>query len=1005
MEEIGDLKRRIRIFVGLVLAAMVAISTWSIVVEYRHIIATAERQTAGYAQALSEHAESSFAEADRVARDVVYNVGLLGGVERLGRRQLFDLLHRQGGGSPQIGTLFMVDQHGLMFINSQEPSRQIRVADREYFRYYLNNPGTDLYLSKPVMSRLVHRWRFNLIRPLDPPDRQFAGFLAVAFEVNYFKRFFSASSLGPRGRVMLIRDDGAPLVFEPEVAGIYQKDFRDSRLFRTWLPKAPSGTFSVDSSVVDRGPRIISYKRLSRFPVVAVVSLNRDDVLAPWAHKSLLQAAVTVALCIVILFLTRLMFRHLDRLETARSSFREQQELVRVKAAQIDAANDAILQCDLAGRLVHFNQALCKITGFPAAKLAAMNLHDLAPPEARNQLCLALQRVESLGEATFESAYLTRDGSVVPMEVHAHRMESDGTPYILSIARDVHERKQAERREQGRLAILEEMATGAALDGLLQHIVNFAEQQSHGAICSVLLADETGSRLRHGAAPNLPEAYNRAVDGLPIREGMGSCGTAAHLKQRVIVEDIESHPYWKGFKPACEAGLRACWSTPILLSDGELLGTFAVYYREPRAPSEEEIALIESAAHLASIAIGRVREEERRKLLEDQLRHVQKIEAIGQLTGGIAHDFNNLLTPVLVYADMIKSDSPAESTARMMAERILKAAQKARELTQKLLSFGRRQILKMQLLDLNEVIRSFHDILRSTIRENIAIRLVLATGGVAVLADRGQVEQILLNLAVNAQDAISGNGAITIETGHVLLDDEYVRLHPGMRPGPHVMLSFVDDGCGMDDRTLQHIFEPFFTTKQVGHGTGLGLATVYGVVKQHNGYIAVTSRVDSGTTFTIYLPANDAVAPAAGGESANADPLAGVMRNKTILVVEDNEMVREMAVELLAATGCRVLVAATPGEACELAQDRRQVIDLLVTDVVMPEMDGHELYDRLAGERPGLPVLFISGYTNDVVVHNGTLEEGVNFLQKPFTREQFIGEVGRMLLEAPLATG
>lgn len=1001
MDEIRYLKRRIRIFVGIVLAAVMAISAWSIVAEHRHIIAAAERQTAGYAQALSEHAESSFAEADRVARDVVHTVALMGGVERVGRRQLFELLRRQGDDAPQIGSLFLVDSRGRMVVNTVEfSSRQIPVADREYFRHYLDDPGADLYLSKPVMSRLVNRWRFNLIRPLNPPHARFAGLLAVAFEVRYFKRFFSASSLGPHGRVMLIRDDGAPLVFEPEIDKIYQADFRNSQLFRTWLPKAPEGTFSVETSVIDRGPRIVSYKRLSRFPVVAVVSLNRDDVLAPWTRKSLLQAAVTLVLCIVILYLTRLLFRHLDRLQLARSGFRAQQEQVRVKAAQIDAANDAIVQCDLAGRLVHFNQALSKITHFPADELAGMSLYELAPPESAAQLGFVMQRVAAQGEATFESAYRTRDGGIVPVEVHAHRMESDGATFILSIARDVHERKLAERREQTRLAILEEMATGATLPELLLHIVNFVEQQSPGAICSVLLADETG-RLRHGAAPNLPDEYNRAVDGLRIGEGIGSCGTAAHRKQRVIVAEIEGHPFWKGFAPAREAGLRACWSQPILSSAGELFGTFAVYYREPRSPAEDELALIESAAHLASIAIGRVRGEEHRKLLEEQLRHVQKIEAIGQLTGGIAHDFNNLLTPILVYADMIMNDAPAGSASRLMSDRILKAARKARDLTQKLLSFGRRQILKMQPLDLNEVIRSFHDILRSTIRESITIRMDLTPDGAAVLADRGQLEQILLNLAVNAQDAIGGNGVLTIETGHVLLDDEYARLHPGMRPGAHIMLAVTDDGCGMDNGTLQHIFEPFFTTKQVGHGTGLGLATVYGAVKQHNGYIAVASKVGTGTTFTIYLPASSAAAEAAREEARNDDPLAGVMRNRTVLVVEDNEMVREMAVELLAATGFRVLVAATPAEACELVQARRPVIDLLVTDVVMPEMNGHELYDRLAAEQPGLPVLFISGYTNEVVVHNGTLEEGVNFLQKPFTREQFVGEVVRMLQETP----
>lgn len=997
---IEHLKRRIRIFVDIALVVFIAISAWSISAEYRNIIAAAERQTAGYAQALSEHAESAFAEADRVVKDVIHHVRVNGGIDRIGRRGLFDLLRRQGGDAPQIGTMFMAGKDGIMFVNSLEyPSKQIDVADREYFKHYLTNPGADLYVSKPVMSRLVNRWRFNLIRPLNQPNAEFTGLMAVAFEVEYFKRFFSAASLGPRGRVMLIRTDGAPLVYEPYIESVYQADLRNSQLFRKWLPSFAAGTYHVDQGMVDNTPRIVSYKRLTRFPVVALVSLHRGDVLEPWTRKAVLQGTVTLGFCLVIILLTRLMFRKLDRLETVQTGLRRQQELVRIKAAQIDAANDAILQIDFDGRLVHFNQALCRMTGYNPEELAGVRLHDIEPPEFAPPTGASIRRIREHGEATFESAYLAKDGSVVPVEVHAHRMESDGRPFILSIARDVRERKRTDLREQARLMILEEMATGAALKELLTHIVNFVEQQSPGAVCSVLLADEGGRQLRHGSAPNLPDAYNQAVDGLHIAQGMGSCGTAAYLRQRVIVADIDGHPYWKGFRPAREVGLRACWSQPILSSDGEVHGTFAIYYREPRSPDEGEIGLIESAAHLASIAIGRVREEERRKQLEDQLRHIQKIEAIGQLAGGVAHDFNNLLTPILVYADLIKLHLPEDAPQVRKAEGILKAAHKARELTQKLLSFGRRQMLDIRPLDLNEVVGAFHDILRCTIRENIAIQMSLAHGGTAVMADRGQIEQILLNLAINAQDAIEGNGIISIESGHVLLDDEYARLHPGMRPGPHILLAVADTGCGMDDKTLSHIFEPFFTTKHVGHGTGLGLATVYGAVKQHEGHIAVSSRVGAGTTFTIYLPASPQPATATpvqelsdgGGESARK------MDSKTILVVEDNEMVRDMAVELLELSGYRVLVAETPYKAYEMAQAHPAVIDLLVTDVVMPGMNGQELYERLLEMRPLLPALFMSGYTSDLVVHDGMLEEGINFLQKPFASEQFIRKVGEAL--------
>jgi len=736
--------------------------------------------------------------------------------------------------------------------------------------------------------------------------------------------------------------------------------------------------------------------------LAAVMGLSVWHMLAKRTAMSAVGLAcgfsLVIALCVAILLMTRLLFRHLEHLQATQHLLREQQELVRLKAVQIDAANDAIMLLDMEGRLVQFNNALCQMTGYSAEELRGRRLHDIKPPEYAAQIETNARILLERGEATLESAYRTREGATLPIEVHARTMESDGRRLILSIARDISERKRSEQREQTRLQILEKLATGSSLPDLLSLIVTFVEQQQTGALCSVLLVDEEGGKLRHGAAPSLPDAYNQAVDGLRIGKGMGSCGTAAYTGQRVIVEEIEGHPFWKGFTPAREAGLHACWSEPVLASDGELLGTFAMYHRTPRSPDEAEIQLIESAAHLASIAIERFKAEERRSRLEEQLHHAQKIEAIGQLAGGIAHDFNNLLTPILVYADMIQRKLPDNDPLAGKVQGIFSAACKARDLTRQLLSFGRKQMLNMQTLDLNEIVGTFQDILRWTIRENIDITARLAPGGVAIRADRGQMEQILLNLAVNAQDAIQGNGTIVMETGHVVLDNEYARLHPGVRPGAYAVLAFGDSGCGMDDATLGRIFEPFFTTKEVGHGTGLGLATVYGIIKQHEGYITVRSRIGEGTTFTVYLPLSQEPVADAAGDEAPRVLSAGAPLDRTILVVEDNDMLREMAVELLESSGYRVLVADRPSQARELALNADGPIDLLLTDVVMPEMTGHDLYECLVDRLPDLRVLYISGYTNEVFVRNGTLEEGINFLQKPFTTEQLLDRV-RMTFE------
>jgi two-component system, cell cycle sensor histidine kinase and response regulator CckA len=992
---LAPLKNRLKWFVATILAAIIAISAWSMLTERRDALATAERQAEGYAKALAEHSESALAEADRVALSVLSDIKTKGGSSRFEPRELYELLRHHAEGSPQIGALFLADRAGTMFTNTMQfPPKQIAIGDRDYFQHYLTTPGADLTIGKPVLSRLTNRWRFNLMRPLNLPHEPFNGLLAVAFEVEYFKRFFSPASLGPQGKVLLIRTDGAPLVNEPYADQAYEVNFQNSVLFKEKLPAAAFGTFH--GGLTGETDQIISYRRLSRFPLVAVIALQEKDVLATWMRKAMLQGGLTLGFCLVVLLLMTLLLRHLRQLQDAQSKIIRQQDELTVKAAQIDAANDAILQIDGTGRLVQFNQALCQMTGYSRQELAKMYLTDIESPSPSG-LPLANTLQTDIDQVTFETEYVVKSGQIMPVEVHARRMNTDGQELLLCIVRNVTLRKRVELREQTRLRILEEMATGKPLQDLLEHIVNYVEQESSGALCSILLADEAGARLHHGMAPSLPEEYNRSVDGVRIAKGMGSCGTAAFLRQRVLIEDIVDHPYWQGCKPAIDAGLRAAWSEPLLSAEGELLGTLAIYYREPRLPRQEEGALLESAAHLASLAIGRVRSEERRERLEEQLLHVQKIEAVGQLAGGIAHDFNNLLTPIVGYAEMIKLSLPEGDPIVKRAEGIISASLKARDLTRKLLSFGRKQMLCMDLLDLNEILQSFQDILRRTIRENIRIDERLCSDAAQVMGDRGQLEQIILNLAVNAQDAISGNGIITIETGYVTLDDEYARIHPGIRVGTYVLLAFTDNGCGMSEDVLQHIFEPFYTTKTLGHGTGLGLAMVYGIIKQHEGLVEVSSKEGQGTTFKIYLPAQ-------AGESfrvADTTPVMAAVQapeqQQTVLVVEDNGMVRDMAVELLTSAGYRVLSAESPLVALALAEHLAGAIHGLVSDVIMPEMDGLELYERLQVIFPGLPVLFMSGYTSDVAIHRGVLEEGVNVLLKPFTTEQFLLRVREIL--------
>ena len=382
---------------------------------------------------------------------------------------------------------------------------------------------------------------------------------------------------------------------------------------------------------------------------------------------------------------------------------------------------------------------------------------------------------------------------------------------------------------------------------------------------------------------------------------------------------------------------------------------------------------------------------ERRKL-EDQLRQAQKMEAVGQLAGGVAHDFNNLLTAILGYCNLMIDDIPKEDPLRQDLAEIKAAGERAAALTRQLLAFSRRQILQPQVVDVNALVRQMEKLLRRLISEDVELVTALAPDLPAIRVDPASIEQVLVNLAVNARDAMPKGGRLTIETATVELDAGYVATHPSVTPGWHVMLAVSDTGEGMDAATRARIFEPFFTTKEQGKGSGLGLATVYGIVKQSGGWIWVYSEPGHGTTFKVYFPR---VAEVAAPATTSAAPPASVRGSETILVVEDDETIRNLVLKVLKGNGYTVLVAANGDEAERVAGQHHGRIHLLITDVVLPGLSGPEVARRLVTTRTDTRVLYLSGYTNDAVLRRGVLEAGVAFLQKPFTP----GVLGRKIRE------
>ncbi len=382
--------------------------------------------------------------------------------------------------------------------------------------------------------------------------------------------------------------------------------------------------------------------------------------------------------------------------------------------------------------------------------------------------------------------------------------------------------------------------------------------------------------------------------------------------------------------------------------------------------------------------------------LEKQLIHAQKMEAIGRFTGGIAHDFNNMLSPILGYTEILLMGMPPGTKEHDYLIQIQKASQRARDLTRQLLAFSRRQVLEVKPIDLSKVLHDLKKILRRMVRENIGLEFFLESSLGTVKADISQIEQVIMNLVINAQDAMEDGGSLTIETANIVLDKAYAKMHPGVKPGSYVMLSFSDTGHGMDNETLKRVFEPFFTTKKKGKGTGLGLATVFGIIKQHGGSIWVYSEIGHGTTFKIYLPRiNEKIENEKNDDNFKRKG-HGI---ETILVVEDDEMVRTLACQMLTVNNYTAIEAKDAETSLELVKKHDGPIHLLLTDVIMPKINGKELYDRLKAIIPELKVLYMSGYTDNVIAKHGVLEQGINFIQKPFSLQGLLKKVRSVLDE------
>jgi signal transduction histidine kinase/integral membrane sensor domain MASE1/ActR/RegA family two-component response regulator len=618
----------------------------------------------------------------------------------------------------------------------------------------------------------------------------------------------------------------------------------------------------------------------------------------------------------------------------------------------------------------------------PVALIAALRFGPRGAITTAGLATLAVVLTGSL----YGGPFLFIEASVRHVSIQMFGLSLVSIPLVIGAL--IAEREGRVRRTEEQLElqarILELVARGRPVAEVLDTLVRGIETGLPGARCSVLLLE--GRRLRLGSAPSLPEAYNRAIDGVEIGPNVGCCGTAAHEGRNVVAEDIRTDPSWRLYREVAERhGLRSCWSVPIRTALGGVVGTFALYRSVPSRPDAEEFALVERAASLVGIALERERREE-------QLRRAQKMEAVGKLAGGVAHDFNNLLTGITGFAESLRATAGASSELAQDASEILRATERGAALTRQLLTFSRQQVLTTRVLDLGEVVHGFTGMLQRLIGEDVRLVHRRDSGSIAVRADRSQLEQVLMNLVLNARDAMPRGGTLTITTGAVELDPARAR-EQELEPGPHAELAVHDTGIGMSDEVRSRAFDPFFTTKELGKGTGIGLSTVYGIVKQLGGAVWIESSPGAGATVRIWLRRTR---EEPGVESAVLVHRR-TSRTATVLLAEDEPVVREFVQRTLERAGHQVLAAADGRAALELARAHAGSIDLVVTDVVMPSMGGPELVRLVQAERGDVAVLYLSGYPSERERSPESARGEVAFLQKPFSSARLLESVAVLI--------
>lgn len=980
------------------LAAWTAVLFWT---EYSTVRQDAERNAMNLASALGEHTTLTLRVVDQALAGLSREIqpdSLEGSPERDAVNARLAELQRE---LPQILALYLLSAEGRTLASSLGPAAHTsELGDRTRISAHRSDPGSELQIARPAMGRAgsSEERRIVYVSRGIYPEGELEAVVAAALSLDIFHALFTATDLGQHGVLTLFRDDGTLIARSPFQEDLLGADFSGSPLFSEHLPEADSGTY-VWRDPSDGESRIMAYRRVEDLPLVVQTGLGESDVFSAWRQRAYASgAALLLLFTVTAVFGARGVATEARRLKDAHARSRHLETLA-LASARLARAKDIDelfrLVVELAREVVPCHQAAVSLTEGPGFRQAANRV--------------------SLSEAyhAYRSFDEPRDGSGIyrlvcesnqPMRLRQEELEQHPAWRGFGPVADRHPPLRGwlavpligeEERNLGLIQLSDRKggeftADDEAIMVQLASLISVAVENIRAAE-----AQQAAQQAAEAVAAEKERILASLTDGFYVLDSDWRYLYMNEQAKRILkCEDLIGKRIWDVYPGLRETPMWSEYHRAV--RDGvavafQMFSKRLQVWLEIRAyPFEGQLTVV-------------FQDITARVETEAQLRQAQKMEAVGQLTGGVAHDFNNLLTVILGNAEVLVEASHDNPSLHRAANLTMSAGQRAAELTRRLLAFARRQPLAPRPVEVGALLQDIEPLLRSTIGEDVDLRIVVNTGDWLAFVDSAQLQSAIVNLAINARDAMPSGGRLTLEAGRATVEPDVQEDAEGVSSGEYVVIAVTDSGKGMSEEVRQRAFEPFFTTKPPSRGSGLGLSMVYGFIKQSQGKVTIYSEPDEGTTVKLYLPRwVDQLA--ASDAPADTDSTEAPQGRACVLVVEDDAMVRAFVQAALADSGYRVLVAEDGVQALGCLE-KDGSIELLLTDVILPGgMNGRQLADAALQMRPDLQVLFMSGYTENAIVHHGRLDPGVNLLQKPFRRLDLVRRVHELLSRQQVAS-